>query len=203
MGTTIYSQLNREYVKRFYGQSTLEDYEKRSHGIIVNRAKIPPSFPWGSASIKEGPHKNKCAVDHIHVDLLVDLHILPETNIESIPMLMIVREPIDRFISICNFDTSGKLNPGELIRRLKNGEGDNFFQWHEVRSRYNLNITTIKMTNHKAIIDFFASVGEDISLDKRLNVSPKKYKRSDLTNKQITFLKEYFKKDYELYDAAL
>jgi len=131
--------------------------------------------------------------------LLIDLNILPKYKIKSLKFMMIVREPLERFISICNFQQN---SPAEVIQQLKTNKYDIYYQYKFVQSKYNLNIKTIKMTNTKGIIDWFSKFNKTIDLSRHDNVSVKKYRMDDLSPEDIVFLTKHYEKDYELFRNA-
>lgn len=81
---------------------------------------------------------------------------------------MFVRNPIIRFISICNFKN---IQPNVLLHKLKNNIGDNYFQHELLESKYNLNIKVCRMDNKKFIINFFKKYNININLDIKKNIN--------------------------------
>ena len=156
LGTTIYSQLPKEYNDLYYGFRNLKDVEIKNPNIILN-----PNYD----------KKKKNSLDHHHVDKMIDMGFLKK-DLSKIKFMMIVRDPIDRFLSICNFH---KISPENLIYKLKNKIDDNFYQNKFIKSKHNLDIIIFKMNNKKGIINFFKNYNININLDKKMNVSIKKY----------------------------
>ena len=111
-------------------------------------------------------------------------------------VMMIVRNPIDRFLSICNFE---KVSPDDMIVRLKHKIGDDKFQHKHVKNAHGLKVLTIKMENKPLIVAFFKRFGIQIDLSKSVNVSPKLY---TLTEEHKEFIREFYKEDFILYRNA-
>ena len=44
----------------------------------------------------------KISIDHLHLNKIIDLGLF-KIPLQKIKFMMIMREPIDRFISICNY----------------------------------------------------------------------------------------------------
>ena len=65
--------------------------------------------------------------------------------------MMIVREPIERFISICNFEN---IEPHKLLNELKNNNC-NYFQHTIMVNKHNIKVKTIKMNNKNIHNKFF------------------------------------------------
>lgn len=190
LGQTILHQLSDTYRRRYYGESTIKALESRNPGMKINRDVLKKS---------KLTYEKKTPIDHIHIDLLIDLNILPKHRMNSLKYMMIVREPLERFISICNFQPTP---PDELIRQLKTNKHDIYYQYKFAQSKYKLKIKTIKMTNKKGIVRWFSQFNQPIDLTKHDNVSVKKYSMADLSDEDIAFLTTYYKKDYELFRNA-
>lgn len=185
MGTTIYSQLPKKYNKRFYGEKTLKEYEK------INKIILKEDVFNKNINI---------SIDHIQIDNLFNLGILKEED-KKRKYMMIVRDPISRFISICNFTHT---SPDDLLYKIKkNNTEDHFYQYTFVENKNNINIVTYKMSSTELIKKYFAKFNIDINFDKKKNISSKKYSTKDISIEDVEFLKEYYKKDYELYNNSL
>ena len=63
--------------------------------------------------------------------------------------MMIVREPIERFISICNFKN---IEPQKFLNSFKNNN-HNYFQYTYIINKHNIKVKTIKMNNKTSIIN--------------------------------------------------
>ena len=190
LGTTICSQLSTYYKKRYYGHKTFLDWERDNFPLKINR-KALELLPFS--------YQKPVSIDHIHLDQLIELNILPKHQVNKISFAMIVRDPIERFISICNFHNT---SPAQIIENLKNKTGDNFYQFKLLINSHNINIKTIKMVNAKSIVDWFNKFNVKMDLTKRLNVSTKKYAITDLKPEEFNFLKEFYKEDFKLYEES-
>jgi hypothetical protein len=179
MGTTIFKQLPVPYRQKFYGRRMIPapPEKLRELGIIPERV---------------------CAIDHLHIDTIIALGMVPNAAALSAnnAIMMIVRNPIDRFLSICNFE---KISPDDMIVRLRHSIGDNKFQNKHVKNTSGLKVLTIKMENKALIVAFFRRFGINIDLTKFTNVSPKLY---TLTEEHKEFIREFYKEDFILYRNA-
>jgi hypothetical protein len=194
MGTTIHNQLPDAYNKKYYGQMTVDEYEKLNN-ITLDRDVFKNLFKNSLYT-----NNNRVSFDHIHLDDLYDLGILNDYDIKNKKCIGIIREPIERFISICNFIDS---TPAKLINKIKT-QGDISDQYKQSSfydQKYGWNIELFKMDDKDKIIQWFEQFGIDINLDITKNTSNHKYTINDLTYDQISYLKELYKEDYELYNS--
>jgi len=141
--------------------------------------------------------------DHILINDMIKI----EPKIKKIPIIAIIREPINRFISICNYLN---ISPDSAIQKCKLFRNKsyptfknsyNFFipQVNFIKSDYKLDLSLFTLENKNGIIKWFDSVNVKIDLSKKLNISKKKYKRENLTDLQIQFLNFFYKNDINLY----
>ena len=142
--------------------------------------------------------------DHILIDDMIKI----EPKIKKLPIIAIIREPIDRFISICNYLD---ITPNTAIQRCKLFKNEtyptknnymNFFipQVNFIKSNYKLNLSLFTLENKNGIIKWFDSYNVKLDLSIKLNSSKKKYKQENLTNSQIQFLEKFYKDDINLYE---
>ena len=173
MGTLIHYNLPKKYNKKYYGSGLLNNkyyFTCRDHILINDMIKIEP-------------------------------------KIKKIPIIAIIREPIQRFMSICNYlhiDPDSAIQKCKLFRNesyptFKNSF--NFFipQVNFIKSDYKLDLSLFTLENKKGIINWFDSVNVKIDLSKKLNSSRKIYKKENLTDLQMQFLKFFYKNDINLY----
>jgi hypothetical protein len=130
---------------------------------------------------------------------MVELNIIPYDNLKNLSVLVIIREPIERLISICNCEYK---HPNHYINRFKNNFSSSF-QTDLLPKKYDVNLTSVKFGNGIEIKKFFAKF--DINYDPNIksNVSNKKFTIDDISKEDIEFLKTYYKNDYILYNNAL
>jgi hypothetical protein len=129
------------------------------------------------------------------MDALVTLGMVPNAKQLSAnnAIMMIVRNPFDRFLSICNYEN---IHPDALIERVKIHENQ---QYKQVMNNHGLRVYVIKMESKDKIIEFFKRFGNTIDLSVTRNVSQKKY---TLTDAQKEFIREFYKIDFDLYNKA-
>jgi hypothetical protein len=189
MGTTIYRQLPEAYTAKYHG-----------------RRLIPGSAQQVSA-LGFSPTR-KYSIDHMPMDALVALGMVPNARELSAntAIMMIVRNPIDRFLSICNFEN---IHPNALVERVKNvrlphqyEQGLKDYQTHQhthLVNAHGLKVYTVKMESRDKIVEFFKRFEVTIDLSVTCKVSEKRYA---LTEAQKEFVREFYKVDYELYERA-
>lgn len=194
MGTTIYKCLPENYNKRFYGLKTISQWEVENGCKIKNKNK-----------------NQKISFDHITIDELVELKILNIYDINYRDFLGLVREPTDRFISICNFTN---YSPDEVIKKIRFGEFFNEMnlppdmiipikQSESFKTKYNIKLTLIPMQKKEEIKKWFLKFNININFDEQYNVSNKKYSINDLSDKNIQDIREIFNDDYVLYNKLI
>lgn len=190
MGTTIYKQLPNSYKKLLYGNRTLKDVIQKNPGL---KLKLPPRM-----NLNE-----KISIDHLHIDTIIEMGFIKKP-INEIKFMMIMREPIERFISICNYHYTEGRPEGTLtehISNLKNKIGDNYYQCKWIKNKNNINVKLFKIENKEGIKKFFKQFGINLNLNKHYNISKKKYSIKDISPENMLFLKNHFKEDYDLYNS--
>ena len=176
MGTTIFRQLPQNYRNTYFG-----------HRLI-------PGSPQQVRALGFSPSV-KYSIDHLPMDALVTLGMVPNAKqlSNNNAIMMIVRNPFDRFLSICNYEN---IHPDALIERVKIHENQ---QYKQVMNNHGLRVYVIKMESKDKIIEFFKRFGNTIDLSVTRNVSQKKY---TLTDAQKEFIREFYKIDFDLYNKA-
>jgi hypothetical protein len=183
LGSTVISQLHREYKVRFFGNKTLETWEIENEELLNYEAKT-----------NLFPQKDKLiSIDHIKIDDLLNLGILDELDLSTRKFLSIVREPIDRFLSMCNYL---KKHPKEMMSYLR--------PWHKQTSSFEsvhpIDITLILMEKPKLIEQWFKQFDLKIRLDKKVNVSNKQYFIDDICEEDLEKIRKFFEDDFKLYE---
>ena len=190
MGTTIHKQLPSSYNKLFYGMRTLNDVEEKNHNFKIK-------------NIYNLDMNVKKAIDHIHYDRLIAMGFI-KIPINEVKFIMIVREPIERFISVCNYRfMMHGITMENHISGLKKKKGSDFLQYKLLNNKNNIKVHLFKMEDKIGITEFFKEFGININLDIKKNVSKKTYTINDISPEDMVFLKEHFKKDSDLYNSIL
>ena len=176
MGTTIFRQLPQNYTNTYFG-----------HRLI-------PGSPQQIQALGFLPRR-KYSIDHLPMDALIALGMVPNATqlSHNNAIMMIVRNPFDRFLSICNYEN---IHPDALIGRVKIRNNQ---QYKQVMNHHGLKVYTIKMESKEKIIEFFKRFGISIDLSVTRNVSQKKY---TLTDAHKEFIREFYKVDFDLYNQA-
>ena len=139
--------------------------------------------------------------------ILIDDLIKYDSALLDLPMIAILREPITRFISICNFI---QVNPKYVIGLCKKfGHTTypsiyNLFntilpQIKFLTSKHNLNIQVFRLEDKINIRNAFLKYDLDIEFNKKINESKKTYSINNLTKDDLDFLNNYYNEDIKLY----
>ena len=139
--------------------------------------------------------------------ILIDDLIKYDSALLDLPMIAILREPITRFISICNFI---QVNPKYVISLCKRfGHTTypsiyNLFntilpQIKFITSKYNLNIQVFRLEDKINIRNAFLKYDLDIDYNKKINESKETYSINNLTKDDLDFLNNYYNEDIKLY----
>lgn len=192
MGTTIYNFYSPEFKKKYYGWRTLDEYE------ILNNVKLNPA-------VKHTFMNKKLSIDHLTVDEMMNLGILTPKEIKSYVFICIIRNPIDRFLSICNYED------GRAIPNTKRGIDFYINKLDKIKTQSDMiNLKTkielikVKFDDKKKIEETFNQYGMKINLNAvHLNSSEKRYSRKDINKEQMMKIRHYFKKDIELYKSLV
>tara|TARA_Y100000991_G_C21919246_1_gene325755 strand:+ start:7 stop:732 length:726 start_codon:yes stop_codon:yes gene_type:complete len=174
MGTLIHYNLPKKYNRKYY-----------SHGFLNGKYYFTSR-------------------DHILIDDMIKI----EPKIMRMPIIAIIRDPLDRFISICNFLS---ISPDICIEKCKlfNNETKptyknyyNFFipQVKFIRSKHNLDLTLFTIENKEGIKKWFESKNVKLDLSIKMNPSNIQYQKKSLNNFQLSFLKDFYRDDFDLYE---
>lgn len=181
LGTNVISQLNKDYITRFFGNKTLKTWEIENEELLNHEAK------------EKFKHKNMISIDHMKIDDMLSLGILDEWDLNHRKFLSIVREPLDRFVSMCNYL---KIPPKKMVGYLK--------PWHKQISSFECNhtidITLILMEKPKLIEQWFEQFNVKITLDKKVNSSNKQFYIDDICEDDLVKIRKFFEDDFRLYE---
>ena len=202
-GTTIYNILGEEYKNKYYDSMTLKKYEEKNH-IKLNKVDKFKKY-----------YQEKISIDHIKIDDLLELNIISLEELKSKQVFVIIRDPITRFLSMCN---SLKKKPKDLILEIKHLyelNEQNQCKYDDYNHRKNW-VSTQKsyLTNkHNIKINYFLYEEVD-KIDKyctenfnkkyinnKKNVSPKICDKNSLDNNDLEFINNFYKEDFELYKS--
>ena len=206
-GSTINDSLPKDFKKKYYGlcwgrgqidkylkQNNIE-YDENCHKTFVNRATV--------------------SIDHLTLSELLLYKIITKEELMDVETIVVIRDPIDRFISMCNMQ---KKEPKNLINSLKRfSRMPHPREWHHQHCRtqtsffegldFDINLKLIDFKDTKAIVNAFKKHGVDVDMDKRVFASKKdeeeyekKYSKENLDENDLNFLNDYFSKDIELYN---
>lgn len=203
MGNFIYRNyfdLNQEDKTRFYGlyDSIYNYYDM--HNMKYN--KLIDTEPYPSVSI-----------DHLTLLELVNLRIMNYYQVQKYLFFAIIREPVDRFISLCNY---WDVSPDQLIYNIERihllkkskynlfqhlrCQSDYIYSIHRVTKNYRI----FSMDKRDEIREFLKTYfpDKDVNFEEKIYPSREKYTKSSLSRKNIDFLNNYYKTDFELYNKA-
>jgi hypothetical protein len=139
--------------------------------------------------------------------VLIDDLIKYDSTLLNLPMIAIIREPIARFISICNFIQVKPKYVISLCKRFGHTTYPSIYnlfntilpQIKFITSKYNLNIQVFRLEDQTSIRNAFLKYDVNIAFDKRINESKKTYSINDLNKDDLDFLKNYYNEDIKLY----
>ena len=222
MGSLLYAQLPHDYIATRLDRHTPEQLLM----LRPNRFR-PENWPQPHDDASSASHFGGLGLDHLKVDIQIDLGLM-DYPVDEMEFIMIVRDPIDRFLSILNYMAAqpsddlppeawramdGAQSPQEAIANLKREPAYGWVpgqptptQWKQypvLESRHDLDVKLYKTTNKTGICEFFARHGIRVDLDVWYNVSLRKYTRADLSQEDLEFLRGYYRKDFELYESAI
>jgi hypothetical protein len=197
MGTTMFKQLPKSYCNYFYGVYSAEQWETLND-IKLNLTKNERKNFSKFCLVKNILLSNTCSIDHISLDDLVKINILDKKDIQRRKFLAIIRNPIDRVISICNHQNK---NIEQVLSEAKNTK---IKQIDALHTSFNLNLTLINMNNKVDINNFFSTFNLNI---KDIVIQPtrinKRYAINSITDKQKQSISNIFKEDFILYNSCL
>ena len=139
--------------------------------------------------------------------ILIDDLIKCDQTLLNLPMIAIIREPIARFISICNFTHIPPKYVISLCKRFGHTTYPNIYnlfntilpQAKFINSKHDLNIQLFRVEDKVNIRNTFLKYNLDIDFNKSINVSKKKYSINCLDLDDLDFLRNYYNEDIKLY----
>tara|TARA_Y100000389_G_C17289542_1_gene427288 strand:- start:28 stop:627 length:600 start_codon:yes stop_codon:yes gene_type:complete len=181
MGTTIYNQLPYEIKKKYFGCIKTQEYERRYNvNLPILRRK------YGTVE--------KISIDHIPLDDLLEVGILNKDDITNLKCVGFMRNSLDRFMSICNYE---KKSPDIIIDEIKNGR--DLTQVLHFKQKNPWNIYIFNYDDKARIKSWFKKqFNIDLDLTKKDNISKKTYIAENLTQNQLKFIRNYFREDDQL-----
>lgn len=212
MGTTIYSQLPSDYVERFYGRTSIEDYE-HDHQVVLHQ--YSPSISWWDRfRTIINPKNSRTSIqslDHLKLDQLVDLGLLRCSDIDRIEVTAIIREPFSWFISHCHHYHRTLDQEITWLRKVSDSSQKTGYQSTEwMDFEYDWNMTVFTMESTDQIRDWFRRFGIDMRFDDEHHFNrressgfrARRCEMSELTEEQRTFIRDRLADDFRIYEAA-
>jgi hypothetical protein len=138
---------------------------------------------------------NLVSIDHLPIDRLFDLKILNEDDILKRKFIGLVRSPIERFISMCNFEgktTKEMIYLSRQSPKLK-------LQFFSFETTHKIDLTLILMDRKDLICDWFSKHGINLNLD---IIENKSFGSTDIEDNDIEEIKNIFEKDFTLYEKV-
>lgn len=203
MGGTVMEQLPAEYRSKFNQDpraNQVTAYEHK-HGVKLRSISRRDVFPFPGHKTTLGHPA------HIPLDIAVKMGLLRCSDIEQMSVISIVREPMAREISLCNWlsaqgkervhNVSGMV---EILRRGRPKQAD----WLEFE--YDWNVTVFTMESTDQITSWFAQFGINVLFDEHHHQHQTKRKQDvchvdDLNDEDMLFLQEWLAKDIRFYEA--
>ena len=189
----MYSQLDSEYLKKYFHEITSQQAKQRG----LNLSKYPSV--------------TTVSLNHLTLTEAYDIKLLDDEDMKNKEFIVIWRDPVDRFISICNHLG---INPNALISRLKNPSTDSNTKTLLGRNSWYLPTSDIAKLNNKAIkttnLPFndrtliashfrkFVPDFKDVCLNKRKRSS---FNRSKLGEDKLQFIKDFYQEDFAMLDS--
>lgn len=154
--------------------------------------------------------KNKIILSRSHL-ILNDVYThYPECI--YIPKIAIIRNPVDRFLSMCNFH---RISPNFFIKVCNYNKKNkqtlptiyNLFnftkrQYEFIKTNKNDNIILLDFKDRDKIYNTFKKFNVLINVYKKKNESQIIYSKKHLTDYHLKFINEYYKKDFILYNKV-
>jgi hypothetical protein len=151
------------------------------------------------------------SIDHLTPFELLKLHIMNLEESNQYFYIAILREPMERFLSLCNY---WDISPNQLIYNISKIDilkktKYNLYQHLRPQSDY---INDLKHITHNYRIFTMAKKGElrdflleyfpdkNVDFEERVYKSRDKYNESMLSNENKIFIHKYYKEDFNLFN---
>lgn len=199
-GTSILSQLPEEYTSVLYGEVGKDgflDIGKKMGSKIKKR--ILKKYP------------STISLDHMKISDMIESGLISEDKIDSIDLVTLWRDPIDRFLSTCNHF---KLSPLDLILRLENPKIDPFTNIVLGRECFYMTASDIIKHNGKILNFNIFLLGDNEGISTFFNkydilikpiktnttvINKKTITRKNLNQSDLNFIKDFFSEDFKIY----
>lgn len=196
MGTTIISQLPDDYKSRFTRLWVLKDWEEK-YGALNYFDTYEDS--------------STILLNHTLVSEQVKLGIIKSP--ELVDFLMVFRNPLERFASMCNFEN---ISGYRMMMKIKRKLYDNrmaalYVQQVELIKGFNYkSLTIVKMEENEKIEEWFKLRNIDVDMSIVRNSSAaRKHRRkkliysTSLSTEVVDFVNEYYKDDIDYYNNMI
>jgi len=199
MGNFIYQKyydIKKEDKNKFYGfyDSIVEYYKTYK-------------FPY---IIENNNNYKSISIDHLTPHELLNLGIMKPSESSKYIFFAIMREPLDRFISLCNY---WDVPPNQLIYNitkinLLKQTAYNLFQHLRPQNDYINDIKRVtnkyrifSMNKKNQIRDFLATYfpNKSVNFEEKVYHSRDKYNTSMLSRENMNFINKYYKDDFQLF----
>jgi len=187
-GSSIYHQLPKEYTDRYYKtkhfDKSLEPLYGRKYSRIIK--------------------------DHIGLDDAVKVGLLKREELETKEIIVLWRDPVDRFVSTCNHFN---LEPQAMMDRIKYPDRDT--DYYRSLGKYafystasdllkvdgkRVKTTDIRLDQYDKVIQVFDKHGIKIK-DLGPSKEPKKYSVNDLTDYHRKFIRINYAEDVDFFNS--
>jgi hypothetical protein len=187
---------------RFYGMTdSMEEYYEKYN------IAIPPNLPENYRTT------SSISIDHLTPLELLQLGIMNAEESKEYIFFAIVREPMERFISLCNY---WDVPPVQLIYNISKIDSlkktrYNLFQHLRPQSDYIADMKRVfldsrvfSMGRKDDIRDFLSEYFPEKNVDfgEKIHSSREKYDISMLTRENIQFLRKYYRDDFALFISS-